>query len=85
MATPEQRTLAGRIGGFSLHAQVDSREHTKPGRAAFLSRFDREVDPDGTLPPTERARRAGLARRAYFTRLALQSSKARGARKRVRK
>jgi hypothetical protein len=85
MATPEQRILAGRIGGLSLHAQVDSRVHTEPARRAFLSRFDREVDPDGTLPPAERARRAELARRAYFTRLALESSKARGARKRVRK
>ena len=43
----------------------------------MLDRFEREVDPDGVLSPEERARRAGHARKAYFTRLALQSAKAR--------
>ncbi|MGY1695450.1 transposase [Geodermatophilus sp. SYSU D00814] len=38
---------------------------------------EREVDPDGVLSPAERARRAGHARTAYFTRLALRSAQAR--------
>jgi len=42
-----------------------------------LDRFEREVDPDGVLPPEERRRRAEHARKAYFLRLALASSKAR--------
>jgi hypothetical protein len=79
--SPEQRTLRARIGGLSLHAQVDSREHLAPARAAFMARFDREVDPDGVLPAAERARRAELARKVYFTRLALKSSRARSKRK----
>lgn len=56
---------------------VDPAAHTAPARAAFMDRFEREVDPDGTLDPAARARRAEHARKAYFTRLALQSAKAR--------
>lgn len=69
--------LRGRIGAYTLHATHDPRETTKPARAAFLARFEREVDPDGKLPPAERLRRAGYARKAYFTRLALRSAQAR--------
>jgi hypothetical protein len=50
-------------------------------RQAFLDRFEREVDPDGTLPPAERARRAEHARKAYFAKLALKSAQARRRRK----
>jgi hypothetical protein len=61
-----------------LHAQIsDEAEHTAPARAAFLSRFEREVDPDRVLDPAERARRAEHARKAYFLKLALASRKAR--------
>jgi hypothetical protein len=45
-----------------------------------MAKFEREVDPDGVLPPDERARRAEHKRRAYFQRLALKSAKARRAR-----
>jgi hypothetical protein len=38
-----------------MHARHDARETTGNGRAAFLARFEAEVDPDGTLPPEERA------------------------------
>jgi len=63
-----------------MHAQHDPRQTTANGRAAFLARFDREVDPDGTLDPKERQRRAEHARRVYFARLQLASAKARRAR-----
>ncbi len=76
--TPQQRALAARIGAHALHAQVtDPTAHTAPARRAFLDRFNREVDPEGKLPPEERARRAEHARKAYFTRLALKSAQAR--------
>lgn len=66
-----------------LHARiVDPAAHTAPARAAFLSRFEREVDPDGVLEPEERARRAEHAKKAYFLRLALASRNARAAKKR---
>ena len=77
MNTPRsaERTLAGRIGAFSLHAMGGT--NTASARAAFLSRFEAEVDPEGVLPEAERTRRAGAARKAYFSRLALKSAKAR--------
>jgi hypothetical protein len=56
--TRVERSLRARIGACSLHAQRDASETTSAARAAFLSRFEREVDPDGELAPEERARRA---------------------------
>jgi hypothetical protein len=76
--TAEQRSQRGSIGAYSLWAQIeDPSAHTAPAREAFLSRFEKQVDPQGVLAPEERARRAESARRAYFQRLALASSKAR--------
>jgi hypothetical protein len=83
--TKTERSMRGRIGAFRLHATHDPRETTKAARAAFLSRFAREVDPDGVLDPTERARRADAARRAYMAALALKSSRSRRRRPNVTK
>ncbi|MFI6377000.1 hypothetical protein [Streptomyces sp. NPDC050546] len=78
--TPEQRRLRAQIAAHEMWANCDDpAAHTAPARRAFLGRFEAEVDPDGTLLPEERARRAEHARRAYFKRLALASSKARAA------
>ncbi len=78
---PASRTSIARLGAHESWARTPDRSaRTAPGRAVFDARFEREVDPDGTLPPAERARRAEHARRAYFTRLALASAKARRAR-----
>jgi len=74
---PQEMARRGRIGAYRLHATHDPRETTKAARAAFLARFEREVDPDGTLAPEERARRAEAARKAYFAQLAHKSAKAR--------
>jgi hypothetical protein len=43
---------------------------TRPVRQAFLNRFEREVDPDGELPPDERRSRAEHAKRAVAARRA---------------
>lgn len=75
--TPAERTMRARLAAHTLHANVDSSEHTKPARKAFLERFEDEVDPDRTLPRKERLRRAEQAKKAYFTRLALKSAQAR--------
>jgi hypothetical protein len=69
--------MRARIAAFALHAQRDPRETTRAGREAFIARFDREVDPEGTLPEAERRRRAEAAKRAYFTALALRSARRR--------
>jgi hypothetical protein len=60
-----------------MHAQHDSKKVSRPGREAFLARFECEVDPDGVLPDGERRRRAEHAKRAHMTRLALRSAQAR--------
>jgi hypothetical protein len=75
------RAALGRLGAYSLHSKYDSRELTSAARVEFLSRFEREVDPEGLLPEAERNRRAEFARKAYFTKLAMKSAAARRARK----
>jgi hypothetical protein len=55
----------------------DPTARTANGRAAFLSSFERQVDPDGILDPAERTRRAEYLRKAHFRRLALRSAQAR--------
>jgi hypothetical protein len=71
------RALRGRIGAYRLHATHDSRETSRPGREAFMATFERLVDPEGNLPPAERARRAAHARSAHFAKLAYLSARAR--------
>jgi hypothetical protein len=76
--TPPERALRARLAAHSKWAATpDPTAATAPARQAFLDRFEREVDPEGALPAAERARRAGHARKAYFSRLALASAKAR--------
>ena len=75
--TAAERTLRARLGAHAMHAKHDSRETTRAARAASLSRFERQVDPDGILEPAERARRADHARKAFYTGLALKSAQAR--------
>lgn len=80
-ARPEDRSLIARAASHaSWAATTDRSARTSAGRRKFLDRFEREVDPDGTLAPDERARRADHARRAYFLALALRSAKVRRAR-----
>lgn len=73
-----ERILQARMAAHALHAKVsDPTAHTAPARAVFLSRFEREVDPEGILTPEERSRRAEHAKKAYFLKLALASARAR--------
>ncbi|MBD2894785.1 hypothetical protein amrb99_37130 [Actinomadura sp. RB99] len=76
--TPEERSLRATMAAHSKWAKTGDRsEETAAGRAAFELRFYREVDPDNTLDPAEREKRAANARRAYFARLAFKSAVAR--------
>lgn len=81
MLSPNEDSLRGRIGAYTLHATHDSRETTANARAAFLAKFLDEVDPARVLPEDELQRRAEMAKRAYFARLALKSAKKRRAQK----
>jgi hypothetical protein len=71
----------GRLGALTTHFLHDPRETTASARAAFLNRFEREVDPHYVLPPEERTRRAEAAKKLYFTRLAQRSAQSRRLRK----
>lgn len=75
--TAAERTLRARLAAHSKWATHDPLEGTAKARAAFLNRFEQEVDPTGALDPAERRRRAEHARKAYFARLALKSAQAR--------
>lgn len=68
------RRIAAEI---SWSRTIDRRARTRPAREGFMRRFEREVDPDGTLSPDERQRRAEHAMRAYMLRLAKRAVAAR--------
>lgn len=71
------KVLAGRIGGLTKAARYDAQTLTAPAREGFLARFEREADPDGTLSPQERTRRAEALRKAHMTRLSMRSAETR--------
>ena len=77
---PGEMSRRGRIGAYRRLALHDARDLTAAARAAFLVKFEREVDPDGVLLPEERERRAAYARKAHFARLGKLSANARRAR-----
>ncbi len=77
--TPEQNRLRASLGAHSQWAnEPDRTARTATARAKFLSRFERGVDAAHPgLPADVRAKMIESARRAYFARLALASSRAR--------
>lgn len=76
--TPAQRSLRARLAAHTSWTNtVDRAARTAAARKAADERFARQVDPEGILPPRERAERVGNARKAYFAALALRSARAR--------
>jgi hypothetical protein len=75
------RSQIARIGAHALHAQYDSKELTRAGRAASAAALDERllsvIDPESKLSPAERERRLGHARKAHFQKLALRSAQSR--------
>jgi len=55
----------------------DRAQRTAAGRTAFLLRFERLVDPEGSLSPGERHKRAEALKKAHFIDLATKSAAAR--------
>jgi hypothetical protein len=74
---PGERALRARIAAHTMHARNDPEAITARARARFLAKFEELADPEGVLSPEDRAQRAMHLRKAYFTRLALASGKAR--------
>jgi hypothetical protein len=56
---------------------ADPVERTAPGRRAADARFERLVDPEGTLSPEVRHKMAEHARKAHFKNMALKSVESR--------
>jgi hypothetical protein len=78
MLTPAEKSLRGQLAVHESWARTADRPaRTAKARKAALDRFEKQVDPEGVLLPADRAIRAEHARKAYFTRLALQSAKVR--------
>jgi hypothetical protein len=76
--TPSERSLRARLAVHASWAQTSDRSaRTAPARRAALQRFESEVDPEGVLPPAERAQRAEQAMRSHMSRMALRSVQAR--------
>jgi hypothetical protein len=78
---PAQRKLRAQIAANTRWSREDPAPAAARGQAGLQASFEKQVDPDGTLEPAERARRAECARKAHMQRLALASAKARSARK----
>lgn len=75
----DERALRSRKAAHALRAKY-GKELSQPARDASPgsdSYWETQVDPDGSLNPTERSRRAGHAKKAYFLGLALKSARAR--------
>ncbi len=70
------REVGRRIGGLTTQARHGGAVAAR-ARAGLRARFEREADPDGSLPEAERARRADLLFRAHMLRLAERSAAAR--------
>jgi hypothetical protein len=76
--TPSERAMRARLAAHERWARTPDRAAaTATARQAFLDRFDREVDPDGSMDPALRAKLADNARKAHFTRMALRSAQSR--------
>lgn len=80
--SPAERALHSRAASHHRWSRESDRSAaTAPARAGLQNRFEREVDPDGTLDPIVRAQRAESARKAFYADLARKSIAARRRRK----
>lgn len=77
MSTPNQPpstqydSQTGRAAALRRWAmEPDPAAATEKARGAFMRRFERQADPDGVMPPAERARRAEMLMRAHMIGLA---------------
>ncbi|UCZ90451.1 hypothetical protein [Gordonia sp. WA4-43] len=82
MSPQSERSLIAQLAAHESWAKTPDRTaRTANARRALEEKFEREVDPERLLSPTERAKRVENARKAYYARLALKSARARRARR----
>ncbi len=66
-----ERKLRARLAAHAMHAR-HGLETSSPGTAAFLRKFEVEVDPERELDEAERQRRAKAALRSHMAGLRLR-------------
>lgn len=77
-----ERRLHAQAAALTGWAKEPNRTaRTQTWRDGFLAKLEREVDPDGSMEPQERATRAEGLRRAHLANAARLSAKARRERK----
>lgn len=73
-----ERRLRARAAGLTRWANEPDRAGAmQPLRDGFQRKLERQIDPDGVLPPDELAKRVELARRAHLAKASLAAAKAR--------
>lgn len=77
LTASERRQRSALASHESWARTPDRTARSQPGRDALMRKFEDEVDPERTLTPAERAKRVESARKAFYTRLAFESAKAR--------
>jgi hypothetical protein len=76
--TPAERALHSRAASHVRWSrETDRTAATEPARKGLQARFEQQVDPNNTLDPVERAKRADSARKAYYADLTRRSIAAR--------
>lgn len=76
--TPAERSMRAQLGAHASWANTADRSaRTAAARRAALRRFERQVDPDGTLDPQDRQRRAEHARKAHMLKLSMAAARSR--------
>ena len=74
------RAILGRIGAAERWGRCEDRaKATEPARRGLRAKFEREADPDGTLPPDELEYRVEQLMKAHMLRMSLAAAKARKA------
>lgn len=76
--TPAQRRLRAQIAANTRWSRPMAREDAADvARSTFYARLERQVDPEGKLPPPELDRRVQAAARAFSARLNAAKAKKR--------
>lgn len=73
---PTYRSMRARLAAYerwSRASEADRAEQVRKMHRGMQDRWERQVDPDGTLPHAERIKRAEAAKKAHMTRMSMQS------------
>lgn len=75
--TPAERKLRAQVAANTRWSRESGDAQAERMQKGLAAKWERDVDPNGVLPPAERRRRAEAARRAHLKRAALASARAR--------